>query len=311
MAWVGEFGVQLFFVLSGYLMANLLFLREVRLPDFFARRMARVLPTFIVFVLAMVAYAAVQRVPYYPSGAEILSTLTFLSSYFPADVSIWSGAWANGNLWSLNVEEHSYIFLAGLALIARLAGNRRLTLALLFGSVGAIMFCVLYYPSHPPHAASPWYLRSECAALGLIASAAIRVARGNAGAGIFALPVTLICLFIAALCFSTYEHKGVHITVAPILLAIGINYLASAPKLIRSALSSPVLCKLGTYSFSLYLWQQPFFLAVKTGQIRQWQGLILAAIVGTASFYLLENPARKRLYAGLKPRVAIGEPAPA
>ena len=47
----GRFGVDLFFVLSGRLMADLLFLKRIELPTFFYRRFSRVLPVSLLFVL--------------------------------------------------------------------------------------------------------------------------------------------------------------------------------------------------------------------------------------------------------------------
>jgi peptidoglycan/LPS O-acetylase OafA/YrhL len=64
-AWMGALGVQLFFVLSGYLMGGLLFIKNVPLTDFFARRFSRVVPTFLLFILTMALYAGtLQPRPY-------------------------------------------------------------------------------------------------------------------------------------------------------------------------------------------------------------------------------------------------------
>jgi len=48
-AWMGGFGVALFFALSGFLMGRLLFIKRVALADFFARRFNRIIPTFFSF----------------------------------------------------------------------------------------------------------------------------------------------------------------------------------------------------------------------------------------------------------------------
>lgn len=297
-SWFGEIGVQMFFVLSGYLMSNLLFLKKVELPTFFWRRMSRIMPAFIVFILTMAAYSNLPgESP--PSFAELVAALTFTRTYFPADMNIWEMSWYVDNIWSLNVEEHSYIYLAGLTLAARGKWHYWVALVLLFASVVAILAITTYYQSSPPAGASPWHIRSECAALGLVAAAAIRVSRQRVTISFGRLDylVTVGCLTIGALCYIVYQHKGVHLTIAPLAFAVGINYLDRAPLMLRSLLSSRVLCWFGTCSFSLYLWQQPFYRAVIAQQTPEWRGISAALLVGTLSYYLLESPARKRLNA--------------
>ena len=46
----GRMGVDVFFVLSGMLMANILFVRRVALKTFYKRRISRVIPVFVVFI---------------------------------------------------------------------------------------------------------------------------------------------------------------------------------------------------------------------------------------------------------------------
>jgi peptidoglycan/LPS O-acetylase OafA/YrhL len=115
---LGELGVLLFFVLSGFLMSDLLFIRKISIISFFVKRFSRVLPTFWLFIFVMVIYSAyIQKNYYHVTFYEILNTLIFLRTYFPDSVSIWSENWPIGHVWSLNVEEHSYVYLAIVAMI--------------------------------------------------------------------------------------------------------------------------------------------------------------------------------------------------
>jgi peptidoglycan/LPS O-acetylase OafA/YrhL len=293
--WMGTLGVQLFFVLSGYLMANLLFIKEVALPSFFLRRLSRILPTIVVFVPAMAIYSY-WRTGNFPPLGEFFATLTFIRTYFPSNSNILESNWFVGQLWSLNVEEHSYIFLATVALIARLVKRPSVTLVLLALSTFGVFAFVVYYPSHPPSGAAPWYARSECAALGLFAAATIRIFKKTCSIPSFGrlnYLVTVACVGIAILCHTTYQYRGLHYSLAPLLLAVGINFLDGAPDLLRRWLSIGILRWFGKCSFSLYLWQQPFYIAVIAYEIPNLLGLALGITVGAASFYLLEDPARK------------------
>lgn len=309
-AWMGSFGVQLFFALSGYLMANLLFIKKVSMPDFFARRFARVIPTFVLFVTAMYVFAAVsQPIKYAVPAYELLSTLAFLRTYLPPGESIWAAHWYIGHIWSLNVEEHSYIYLAAGAVLTR--GQYALNAARLFliASVVIIISFCLYYPSSPPEGASPWFTRSECAALGLVAAAAIRVLRHATRVHIFEkvprlLPVLWVVL--ACACISTYRHRGGAFIIAPLCLALAINYLDCVPELVKRILAHRILTWFGKCSFSIYLWQQPFFESAIEGRINPLLACLMAIGAGAVSYYAFENPVRLKINGAWANRRARG-----
>ena len=78
---------------------------------------------------------------------------------------------------------------------------------------------------------------------------------------------------------------------APMLLAFTVNHLAEAPAWFRRLLALPGIRLLGLWSYSIYLWQQPFF--VLRHHMFPGAGLLLA--VGACSFYFFENPIRTAL----------------
>lgn len=306
--WIGKYGVDLFFVLSGYLMCNILFIKLVPLPDFFASRFMRVVPTFLLFIGAMLLYATtLQPEPFVPSGAEILATMSFLRTYLPHELALTSDQWPIGHLWSLNVEEHSYIFLALVALATRRLNRRWLTGAALAGSALLVWFITVAYLHSPPPGPNDMSMRTESASLGLLAAAAIRYVRHYFPLTLYrkvpgALP--LLAAVAAFLCFSLYQYKGIHLTVAPLLLACAINFLDRVPELVRRCLSHPALRWLGTCSFSLYLWQQPLHVLLAKYDMNPYAMAAAAAGIGLLSFYLFENPVRKRLAAAWRSRQA-------
>jgi peptidoglycan/LPS O-acetylase OafA/YrhL len=282
-------------------MGGLLFIKDVPLKDFFARRVSRVLPTFVIFVILMAVYAqTLQPKIYLVPFDELISTLMFARTYFPADVSINAGTWQIGHMWSLNVEEHSYVFLAVGALVVRALGRKNASVIFLWLSVLVVVFLTLYYSTRPPDGASPWHRRSEAAALGLLAAAAYRVTLSRCSLVWLKNPWTplpMIALGIAVLCYWIFAWQGSAIpalkyTIAPLLLAYSINHLAQAPDLIKIALSSKVLCWFGTCSFSIYLWQQPFYQAYAKHHVPLAPAVIGALVCGAVSFYCLENPLR-------------------
>ena len=125
----GWFGVDLFFVLSGFLIASQLlrpFARGER-PNysrFFGRRLLRTLPAYLVVV---VAYFAIPGVRDHPDIAPLWQFLTFTENVPP-----WpTPGLAFSHVWSLCVEEQFYlVFPAIVALIALKPSPSKVTLAI-------------------------------------------------------------------------------------------------------------------------------------------------------------------------------------
>lgn len=320
--WEGKMGVLLFFVLSGFLMTQLLFIKKVALKDFFVRRLSRIVPTFWLYTLSMVVYAATfQPSVYHVQFPEVASTLTFLRTYLPYDKSIWLEQWPIGHLWSLNVEEHFYLFLAVGALLCRQVRKESSVVLFLLASTATALALNLYYATNPPGGASPWQLRSECAALGLIAASALTITREQSSTSwiknvppwlpVLTFLVAIACFInptlnrvlvdhshgigrVCSFCLSWYSvftQSGLD-TVAPLCLAFSLVYLDQVPQILRMLLSSYVLRWFGTCSFSLYLWQHPFYLARGANP---FLAAGLAIGVGALSFYIFENPLRLSL----------------
>ncbi len=292
---LGTMGVALFFVLSGRLMGDLLFVRRVPLLQFFARRVSRILPVFWLYIIVL--YSAVNLLNLVEGGIPLREPIygaLFLRTYFPSDVELFAAHWGIGHFWSLNVEEHSYLFLAAAALlIRRIVGDRNQVWLLLLCTI-AVLCTAVYYQFFAPPGLPRWRLRSEVASLGLVASATLVVARHKwPGKCPSILPVSS---FIAALACIFYITNLAD-TFAPILFALTCAYADCLPATIRNALSSRALRWLGKCSFSLYIWQQPFFSFSTHSKSSPTVLLMMAIAIGTASFYLIENPARRWLNA--------------
>lgn len=113
---VSNLGVELFFVLSGRLMAELLIVQRQPLRQFLVRRATRIAPALAFYVAAMlVIFAGTTLLA--GDGTVLLgafAALTFWHNYLPADAVLPFFA----HSWSLAVEQHSYVALAPVALVA-------------------------------------------------------------------------------------------------------------------------------------------------------------------------------------------------
>jgi peptidoglycan/LPS O-acetylase OafA/YrhL len=287
----GRLGVDVFFVLSGLLMANLLFVKRTPLATFYERRISRVVPAFILFLITMysIAYYGGKEI----DPLEMLSTVTFFRTYYPLAPNIWSELTVpTGHLWSLNIEEHSYVFMSILTLFVFF--RKRAGVALLCVGLAAI-FITCCYATHKAVAPDLFYIRTECAIACLMISAGYSLVKDRFTR--FVTPVMpVVSLALAVCCYCKwFPVNGAPTLFAPFLLSFTVNHLSEAWKPLTRALCYQPLRLLGLSSYSIYLWQQPFYLSAKRGGMYPAVALVLTIIVGKASFYFLENPARRWL----------------
>jgi peptidoglycan/LPS O-acetylase OafA/YrhL len=149
----GFLGVDVFFVLSGFLITTLLLEESARhgiisLRSFYARRALRLLPAFFVlFVFAVGCYVLLgANDAVRPSGAGLIGMLFYLANW----VQIWSRGSLGGvfgHTWSLAIEEQFYVVFPVIALIALGTRARRATLAIVvaLGAAGAALWRAIYW----------------------------------------------------------------------------------------------------------------------------------------------------------------------
>jgi peptidoglycan/LPS O-acetylase OafA/YrhL len=138
---VGWAGVDLFFVLSGFLISGLLFSEyqkrgSIGFKRFFIRRGLKIYPAFYVFLLltAVASYGVFGRVS---MPVRYLHEIFFVQNYG-------QGAW--DHTWSLAVEEHFYIFLpVFLLVLMRLSANREDPFRILpWAALAIAILCVAF-----------------------------------------------------------------------------------------------------------------------------------------------------------------------
>jgi peptidoglycan/LPS O-acetylase OafA/YrhL len=78
-------------------------------------------------------------------------------------------------------------------------------------------------------------------------------------------------------------------------MALMVNCLSTAPAVIKAILSAAPLRMLGLWSYSIYIWQQPFYLNSRNGGLSTWLAVMLALLSGLFSFYAVEKPCRQYL----------------
>lgn len=284
--WEDRLGVDIFFVLSGMLMSHILFKERMNLKKFYIRRFSRIIPVFFLYVAAIYTVAWLASLDF--STTEVLSTLVFLRTYIPIDPHIFDTKIAIGHLWSLNVEEHAYVMMSVLTLLIGCLLRAGLALTGLgFLSIGISW----YYFSSDSIQIQYFYIRTECAVSFVFLSAGYSLLKEQYG---FTAPgwLPLLSFFIAIACYLNDSPDWMVFSIAPIMLAVTVNHLSDAISPMKAILGWQPLRMLGIYSYSIYLWQQPFYLYSKILPGEKLTGLILALIAGYLSFRVFENPVR-------------------
>jgi peptidoglycan/LPS O-acetylase OafA/YrhL len=283
---LGVLGVEFFFVLSGRLMGEILFIERYPLKPFFKRRFSRIYPALLVFVgVAMVALSGTFIAFKWKAA---LTALTFTYNY--AGILV-TRAGALDHIWSLCVEEHAYIILAAVSVIV--STRRRvvlllLTLALLAMANGAASYWVF----HLDYETTYWRTDVHIASILLSASLCLLKADGKLPAMLTGKHVSLVASAGAILLFSDQMPTPLHYLVAVPLLALAVNTLDFNAGYLTKALSFSPVATLGLWSYSLYLWQQPFYKFFAEQGADRW--LMLAGVFACAlsSYHLVERPAR-------------------
>lgn len=283
----GRLGVDVFFCLSGFLMSRILFVNRVPLATFYKRRISRILPVFLLFVVLVYGAAWLAGQP--RGWVDFLATVTFLRTYLPAQPDLWHTGLPLGHLWSLNVEEHCYVLLS---LITLLALTRARTAGLLGALALGSIATLLWYDRHSALAPALFEIRTEAAASHLLLSAGYFLVRERFERLVQPwMPV--LALMVSVLAYTAAAPWWAAQIVTPFLLAFAVNHLSRVWGWLRAALAAAPLRLLGLWSYSIYLWQQPFYQF--KGSFPPGLALICVLAVGAASFYLFENPIRSWL----------------
>lgn len=285
---LGRFGVELFFVLSGRLMAEILFVKKTPLATFFPRRFSRIYPALIVLCtilyLLSLAHGAQD-----PDLIQYVSAITFTSNYIQL---FFHRSPVLDHIWSLCIEEHMYVFLAAVAFVRRRKDLPVMAVLLLVALVGVLDGAVSTMLGHGYYDV---YWRTDVRGASLIIGAiAFLTFCEKVPLVLQASWIPVVFGLAAMLINIDLVPDPIKYSVGTVMLALSLVLMPQAPKFIFTLLENPIIVRFGLWSYSLYLWQQPF--ASLGGNLpHRLYHLLLAVIAAAVSFYLIEQPARLAL----------------
>jgi peptidoglycan/LPS O-acetylase OafA/YrhL len=285
----GFLGVDVFFVISGYLITSLL-LREfrrgghVQLGRFWLRRARRLLPAVgVLIAVTMVVAAIVEPDRIDALRGDALASLAYVANwhFVFSHQSYFEGFQRPSlftHLWSLSVEEQFYLFWPLVFAVGmKLFGRGRLLIGVLAGALGSVALAWALFD--PGSDASRVYYGTDTHAVGLLAGVAlalvwspIELRRRRTGplvgpvldaVGVLALAyVVLSFLHIHDYDLALYHGGYLWLAiVTALLLAVLAHPAARLGRLLGQA---PVLW-LGLRSYSFYLWHYPVLMLTRPG----------------------------------------------
>ena len=338
----GWMGVDLFFVLSGFLIGGQVFAplaagARFSYADFYTRRAFRILPAFLVVLALYVAWPGMREAPGMEPAWKFLAFVYNLSVDYGQHKAF-------SHAWSLCVEEHFYLLFPTLALLLapRLGPRRAIALFAALVAGGMILRGLVWQLSLAPvdHMDDPVrpfatrfvediYYPTWNRLDGLLAGVALaawKAWRPASWAGFVRRDGTLLVAGLAALGVALAvcrDRTGPLASIAGFpLVALGFALLVAAGSSPTSRLSRfapPGSGWLAAVSYSLYLVHKPVFVAVSDalpatmpGPVRFVAIAIASLAAGGALHYLVERPGlrlRARLLRREARAVAVPEPA--
>jgi len=336
----GFLGVDLFFVLSGYLITTLLLIEQARsgtvaLRAFWGRRLRRLLPALLVVLAWVGVYAAVFADP---AQVDTLRGDAIASLFYVANWRfVFSGASyfeqflapsPLRHMWSLAIEEQWYIFWPIIVMVGlRYSRNAKvwvLGISAATALSAGIMF-VLFDPDADP---SRVYYGTDARAQALLIGAGLafllRSTQGAGGrplpehaqravkaAGVLSFSVVLLMLFVLATDDASWMYRGGFTVFALAAAGLIAGIVQPGANPLRSALAFGPLPAIGRISYGLYLYHWPVYVLLTAertgidGDALLWLRLTATTVIAVVSYHVVEMPIRRGNLGITKPLVPV------
>ena len=315
----GDFGVRIFFVLSGFLINYLLLLEyemmgSISLRNFYVRRSLRIFPVYFayLFVLLGLSFAGLYK----DTLAAWIGAFTFTRDLMGQPIS------ASGHFWSLAVEEQFYLLWPLTLVSFDLLRKKTLAIIILGAVVVGCFFARLHSCGDVPSLLCRTFFRRysplmymDSIAVGCLTSFAVTSRKGGLGAVQLPKVVAWFCgiSLLASTALIDVTDKlfaSTIVSAQAFLIAICIvATVKSSSGIAYWFLNRRLVIELGLISYSLYVWHFMFlgyFMGdpLKVLPIFDWRvWWVPSLVIAYLSFHFFEKPVQrlKRKFERVKP----------
>jgi peptidoglycan/LPS O-acetylase OafA/YrhL len=294
----GTLGVRCFFVISGFLITYLLLQErkssgQASLPMFYARRCLRILPAYLCFLIVLAVLTWIT--PLSITRCQWITSITYTKDFG-------CRTWIDGHLWSLSVEEQFYLLWPWL--VAKSPARTQLAVALVLIAACPLVR-VAFYILEVDRYYSP-FTNADVLMFGCASALITHQYRKTIDTllqwnttRIRGLAITV--LFVPPILESHFLLGKLTVPFATSVEAACMAYLICSyvfvpiGKIYR-ILNSRVMTYVGLISYSLYIWQQPFFSPPiifgldSLPVLKLPINIVAAFVMAVLSYHMLERP---------------------
>ncbi len=317
----GFLGVDVFFVISGFLITSLI-VRDLdtgsfSFMDFWARRVRRILPALTVVILATLALTSLFMLPL---DLQSVANSGFAQSLFSANIYFWrnmdyfAGQGERMPLlhtWSLAVEEQFYFVFPFVVAWSWTKDHKRMLAILGLGFLGSLALCVAGSRYSPP---ATFYLLPTRAWQMILGGLTACLAGKYRPGQFFAegLSFAGLAAILWSICFlDEFTRLPSEISLIPSLGAVALIWPnGDSPTLVQRVLALKPVVFVGVISYSLYLWHWPLlalmnYCLLDSATLPVRVGVVaLGAVAGVLSWRYIETPFRRPV-AGWSPKRVV------
>ena len=309
----GYLGVDIFFVISGYLITTFI-LKELKhtgkfsFLNFYERRVRRILPALFTVMLVSLPIGWLYLLPisFVDFTKSILSSIFFGSNYY----FYYTGQIYNAessllkpflHTWSLSIEEQFYIIFPLLLILFLKFFKKYIYYVFAIGIFTSLLLADWGSKNYPSLTFYSLPARGWELLLGAFLSQ-LEISYGRKDYKIFNQIFSILGLVLIILSIIFFDDKIFHpsfYSLPPIIGTMLIIWFAGFNDVITKILSTKLFVGIGLISYSLYLWHYPIFAfsRVKHPSISDYdkfEMFILIFILSILSFYLIEKPFRNK-----------------
>jgi peptidoglycan/LPS O-acetylase OafA/YrhL len=293
----GFVGVDIFFVISGYLIANIIInelsIERFSLLTFYERRARRILPALFCVMFFSIPFAWLWLVPYDLNnfGQSLISVTFFLSNV----LFWWEGGYFDTaaelkpllHTWSLAIEEQFYVLFPIFLIVFWRFGKSKIIITLSFVFLGSLLFAEWGSRNMPSASFYLLPMRGWELLLGVFTAFYLKynIVPQQSYINNFLSLFGVAIIFFAILSFNETTPFPSLISLLPTLGVVLIIVFATKDTLTNKFLSSKPLVSIGLISYSLYLWHQPILVFARH-QLNDELSLLLKIILLISVFPL-------------------------